>query len=264
MQLPLDGFWQISPLTDLSVPQNDLTFPALLSDALPAELSEPAIAEQEWHLMHDFYVDEDMLAQPCALLVFAGIHQFAEVRINGNAVMDCDGTQARFSKDILQHLQLGHNRVELLFLEQEEEWLLEEQVAPQCSLEPEQVKETRLGVFECPYIQFICHVRLTQVATEQIWHHGGGCEFKVDLYFETYKPGLISAKVAFNGMAYHVPIDMRANQASALFQIEAPICADLSSANQQTSYPLKVTLDGQEVKVDVLLNPQLCARHIPL
>lgn len=258
MQLPLNGFWQISPLTDLSVPQNDLMFPAPLSDALPEEMSEQAISEQEWHLMHDFNIDEEMLAQPCALLVFDGIHQFAEVRINGNAVMDCDGVQTRFSKDIQQHLQLGHNRIELLFLEQEEDWLLDDQAALQCSLAPQQIKETRMGVFECPYIQFIRHVRLAQVATEQIWHHGGGCEFKVDLYFDTYKSGLVSAKVAFNGMAYHVPIDMRAHQASALFQVEAP------DSRPEVTYQLSINLDGQSCEFPVHLNPKHCAKHIDL
>ncbi|MCV5754468.1 hypothetical protein OFN51_37295, partial [Escherichia coli] len=80
----------------------------------------------------------------------------------------------------------------------------------------------RLGVWQVPYLQFIRNVRLDRVATEQIWHHGGGCEFKVDLYYQTFAPGLVSASVKFNGMTYHIPIDVRAEHASALFQIEAP------------------------------------------
>ena len=39
MQLSLAGLWQISPLTDLSVPQDDITFPAALSARLPDTLS---------------------------------------------------------------------------------------------------------------------------------------------------------------------------------------------------------------------------------
>ncbi|OQJ96327.1 beta-galactosidase, partial [Vibrio parahaemolyticus] len=47
MQLSLAGLWQVSPLTDLSIPQDDITFPAPLSQVLPAELTEAAIRQQE-------------------------------------------------------------------------------------------------------------------------------------------------------------------------------------------------------------------------
>lgn len=43
MRLLLDGLWQISPLTDLSIPQDDITFPAPLSSKLPDTLSEEQI-----------------------------------------------------------------------------------------------------------------------------------------------------------------------------------------------------------------------------
>lgn len=62
MQLSLAGLWQLSPLTDLSIPQDDITFPAPLSAVLPKTLSEDDIAQQEWHLMHDIEVDDDLLS----------------------------------------------------------------------------------------------------------------------------------------------------------------------------------------------------------
>ena len=98
MRLLLDGLWQISPLTDLSIPQDDITFPASLSSKLPGSLSENEIAEQEWHLMHDIEVDDAMLACPFVELVMAGVDYFAEVRLNGVAVFDCDGSQAEYRK----------------------------------------------------------------------------------------------------------------------------------------------------------------------
>ncbi len=64
MQQSLAGLWQVSPLTDLSIPQDDITFPAPLSQVLPDELTEEVICQQEWHLMHDIEVDEFMLAFP--------------------------------------------------------------------------------------------------------------------------------------------------------------------------------------------------------
>lgn len=97
-----------------------------------------------------------------------------------------------------------------------------------------------------PYLQFIRNVRLDRVATEQIWHHGGGCEFKVDLYYQTFVPGLVSASVKFDGMTYHIPIDVRADHASALFQIEAPKYADLNDPDPKDLYQLAVELDGSD------------------
>ena len=126
MRLQLDGLWQISPLTDLSIPQDDITFPAPLSAKLPDTLSEEEIAAQEWHLMHDIEVDDAMLACPFVELVIAGVDYFAEVRLNGVAVFDCDGSQEEYRKDIRPYMQAGRNRFEILFLEEEEGLLLEE------------------------------------------------------------------------------------------------------------------------------------------
>ena len=107
-------------------------------------------------------------------------------------------------------------------------------------------------------------MRLERVATEQIWHHGGGCEFKVDLYYQTFAPGLVSAAVKFNGMTYHIPIDVRADHASALFQIEAPKYADLNDPAPNDLYQLSVELDGQRQNFTVALSQELCVTHVVL
>ncbi|GAL32488.1 beta-galactosidase/beta-glucuronidase [Vibrio maritimus] len=121
-----------------------------------------------------------------------------------------------------------------------------------------------MGVWQMPYLQFIPHVRLEHVAMEQIWHHGGGCEFKVDLHYQTFRAGLVSASVKFDGMTYFLPIDVRANQASALFQIEAPKYADPERPNKEDLYNLVVELDGQLQEFDVALSQQLCVTHVAL
>ncbi|WP_194438418.1 glycosyl hydrolase 2 galactose-binding domain-containing protein [Vibrio fluminensis] len=267
MEFSLAGLWQLSPLTDLSIPQDDLSFPAPLSEVLPNMLSEAAITEQEWHLMHDIEVDEAMLAFPAVDLVIGGVDYYAEVRVNGVAVFDCDGTQAIYKKDVRPYLQLGRNRFEILFLHQDDDWLIDEDEVEQvCSLcaGGESKHDERIGVWQAPYLQFIRHVRLDYVATEQIWHHGGGCEFKVDLYYTTYAAGLVSASVKFNGMTYHLPIDVRNNHTSALFQVEAPIYFDVNQPNPQHLYQLQVSLDGQTREYQVGLSEDLCAQHYPV
>lgn len=170
--------------------------------------------------MHDIEVDEAMLAFPAVDLVLGGVDYHAEVRLNGIALFDCDGSQAEYKKDIRPYMQLGRNRFEILFLEEEEELLFEEDRLDICPLgeQSHQNFDSRVGIWKEPYLQFIRHVRLDHVVTEQIWHHGGGCEFMVDLHYKTYSPGLISASVKFNGMTYHLPIDVRNDHASALFQ----------------------------------------------
>lgn len=266
MRLSLAGLWQISPLTDLSIPQDDITFPAPLSARLPDSLSEAQIAQQEWHLMHDIEVDEAMMACPAVDLVIAGVDYHAEVRLNGVAVFDCDGSQSEYKKDIRPYMQLGRNRFEILFLEEEEDLLFEEDQPELCHLgeQQQQKKDSRMGVWEEPYLQFIRHVRLEHITTEQIWHHGGGCEFMVDLHYKTYASGLISASVKFNGMTYHLPIDVRNDHVSALFQVEAPIYIDPVSPNPNDLYQLEVTLDGQSQQFKVGLSKDLCVTHFPL
>lgn len=266
MRLSLAGLWQISPLTDLSIPQDDITFPAPLSARLPDSLSEAQIAQQEWHLMHDIEVDEAVMACPAVDLVIAGVDYHAEVRLNGVAVFDCDGSQSEYKKDIRPYMQLGRNRFEILFLEEEEDLLFEEDQPELCHLgeQQQQKKDSRMGVWEEPYLQFIRHVRLEHITTEQIWHHGGGCEFMVDLHYKTYASGLISASVKFNGMTYHLPIDVRNDHVSALFQVEAPIYIDPVSPNPNDLYQLEVTLDGQSQQFKVGLSKDLCVTHFPL
>ncbi|WP_299687583.1 hypothetical protein [uncultured Vibrio sp.] len=261
MRLLLDGLWQLSPLTDLSIPQDDITFPAPLSSTLPGRLSENEIAQQEWHLMHDIDVDDAMLACPFVELVIAGVDYFAEVRLNGVAVFDCDGSQARYRKDIRPYMQQGRNRFEILFLEEEEGLLLEEDMDESASLQTIAKSDSRIGIWQTPYLQFVRNVKLEQVVTEQIWHHGGGCEFKVDVIYQTLKAGLVSASIKFNGMTLVMPIDVRAEHTGVVFQVEAPIIFNLESPNPKHLYLLEVNLDGQHESSFVALNPNSCVSN---
>ncbi|RSD32398.1 glycosyl hydrolase 2 galactose-binding domain-containing protein [Vibrio pectenicida] len=266
MQLSLAGLWQLSPLTDLSILQDDIRFPAPLSDKLPSSLSEEQIVEQEWHLMHDIEVNEVMMAYPSVDLVLGGIDYHAEVRLNGIALFDCDGSQAEYKKDIRPHMQLGRNRFEILLIKEDDDLLFEEDKLDICSLGEKayQKFDSRVGIWKEPYLQFIRHVRLEHVVTEQIWHHGGGCEFMVVLHYKTYSPGLLSALVKFNGMTYQLPIDVRNNHVSALFQVEAPIYFNAHHPDPNDLYPLEVTLDGQTKKLSIGLSDDLCVTHFPI
>lgn len=261
MQLSLSGLWQLSPLTDLTIPQADLSFPAPLSDVLPKELSESQIAEQEWHLMHDIEVDEKMLAYPVVNLVVGGVDSFAEIRLNGEAVFDCDGSEVSYKKEVKRYLQLGRNRFEILFLEQEEDWLLDDDV---CRLgdKPPRQRDHRLGIWQAPSLDFIRHVSLDYITTEQIWHDVGGCEFKVDLFYQVYSPGLVSANVKFNGVSYQIPLDIRTKQATALFQIDAPRYTE--GNEPEYFYLLEVQLGEQKHMHQVNLNPNKSAQHYPI
>ncbi|MEZ8055581.1 hypothetical protein AB6E16_20350 [Vibrio atlanticus] len=261
MRLPLDGLWQISPLTDLSIPQDDIAFPAPLSSKLPNSLSEEEIAEQEWHLMHDIEVDDAMLACPFVELVVAGVDYFAEVRLNGVAVFDCDGSEAEYRKDIRPYMQPGRNRFEILFLEEEESLLLGEDMDDSISSQVVAKSDSRIGIWQAPYLQFVRNVKLEQVVTEQIWHYGGGCEFKVDVIYQTLKPGLISASIKFNGMTLVMPIDVRAEHTGVVFQVEAPMVFNLEKPNPKHLYQLEVELDGQKESSFVALNPASCVSN---
>lgn len=265
MQLSLAGFWQISPLTDLSIPQNDLCFPGPLSAALPELLDESIIAEQEWHLMHDVDIDEQTLSYPAIDLVLEGIDYHAEVRLNGVALFDCDGTQSVYRKEIRTLLNLGNNRIEILFLHPEQDWLIDEE-AELCPLGKPALHchETRMGIWQEPYLECIRHVRLEHVTTEQIWHHGGGCELLITLFFKPYAAGLISAAVRFDHVTYQLPIDIRSDHVSALFQVEAPKHYHPESPNPDDLYTICVELDGQKAELQLGLSDHFCVSHFPL
>lgn len=218
MKLSLAGLWQVSPLTDLSIPQDDIYLPAQLGQALPLSLSQPEISAQEWHLMHDIELNDE-LTTSAVDLVFNQVSHYAEVRLNGVAVYDCLGDGKEYRKNVRPHLQSGRNRIELLFLEQDEDWLLEE----------DKNKGNYVGnsllpieVASVPYLHFMRNIRLNQVDVEQVWHHGGGCEVLVHLSYEVFKFDLASASVQFNGVTLQLPIDMRSDHLTALFQVEAP------------------------------------------
>ncbi|EEX37976.1 beta-galactosidase/beta-glucuronidase [Vibrio metschnikovii] len=263
MQLSLSGPWQLSPLTDVSIPQVDLYFPNPFSCALPSELAEHDLAQQEWHLMHDIEVDDHLLAFAAIDVVIEGIDYPAEVRLNGAAIFDCDGTQHRYKKEIRLLLKLGRNRFEILFLNQEDDWLIEEPICP-LGEEKRVAYDSRMGIWRAPYLQAISHLRLEHLTTEQIWHHGGGCELLVNLYFTTYASGLVSAAVRFDGMTYHLPIDVRSDHVTAIFQVDAPRYYDAEKPNPEDLYTIDVELDGQQASVKLALSDTLCVTHFPL
>ncbi|MCK6263035.1 hypothetical protein KP803_07045 [Vibrio sp. ZSDE26] len=246
MQISLAGLWQLSPLTDLSIPQDDITFPAPLSAVLPNTLSEEAIAEQEWHLMHDVEVDETMLANSAIDLVISGIGHHAEIRVNGEAVFDCDEFRESYRKDILPYLQLGRNRFEILFLEQDEDWLLEEEQNELSHLSEllDKEDETRIGIWQTPYLEVLPTARIEQVDAELVNHQVGGCEVLVHLKYQAFKPGLLSAQIKFNGMTYRLPLDVRASKTSAVFQLDAPMFIDPEYFVRSDCYLLDVQLEN--------------------
>jgi hypothetical protein len=274
MRITLADQWQLSPLTDLSIPQNDIILPASLSKALPHSLSEEEISQQEWHLMHDFEVGEHYLTLGAIDLVVQGIYQYAEIRINGRGIIDCDGSGERETKDALSYLQPGFNRIELLFLEQEE--FFEEQGDQQeqedqssnflalTSDGSESKPLLGLGVGTVPYLQFLQHLRVEKIKVEQIWHSVGGCEVLVSLSFKVFNSGLVSASISFDGVRLQVPIDMRSEQATALFQLDAPRLCSFEPNEEQVVNLLKVEIDGQVFEFTAKLHPMFESQTIQL
>lgn len=82
------ALWQLSPLTETSLPIRDIPIQQGISSAFD-ELSLLQVEAQEWHLMRYFDVDETLLNYPAIELVMSGVSRYAEVRINGVAVFDC-------------------------------------------------------------------------------------------------------------------------------------------------------------------------------
>lgn len=139
--------------------------------------------------------------------------------------------------------------------------MLEENIDDSVSSATVAKSDSRIGIWHAPYLQLVRNVKLEQVVTEQIWHHGGGCEFKVDVIYQTLKAGLVSASIKFNGMTLVMPIDVRAEHTGVVFQVEAPLLFDIENPNPKHLYQLEVELDGQKESSFVALNPTSCVSN---
>lgn len=267
------ALWQLSPLTDTSLPIKDIPIQQGVASAYDV-LSVEDANHQEWHLMRFFDVDETLLSYPAIELVMSGVSRYAEVRINGVAVFDCNELMTRYRKDIKEYLQLGGNRFEILFLEEDDEdWLLDDnEVSGVCEINQAYYRrfgavqsidiKDDIGVFGVCFFQPIPHLSLNHISIEQIWHHG--CELKVDVRFHTYKPNLISASIKFDGMTLTLPVDVRSDHVSALFQVEAPKYWDDQMQNSDDLYVIDVILDGQHHELEIGLCRTENVIHFPL
>ncbi|RYU69117.1 hypothetical protein ERW51_08050 [Aliivibrio finisterrensis] len=267
------ALWQVSPLSETSLPIKDIPIQQGIASAY-ASLSVSEVNDQEWHVMRFFEVDETLLNYPAIELVMSGASRYAEVRINGVAVFDCTDNMARYRKNIKDYLQLGGNRFEVLFLEEDEDdWLLDDDFSEQVceinqayhrrfgAVQDVDIKDD-IGIFGVCFFQPIPHLALEHISVEQIWHHG--CELKVNVYFKTYKPDLISASVKFDGMTLTLPVNVRGDHISALFQVEAPKYWDDKAQNPDDLYSIIVTLDGQQHELEIGLCRTENVIHFPL
>ncbi|CED72333.1 putative uncharacterized protein [Aliivibrio wodanis] len=268
-----EALWQLSPLTDTALPIKDIPIQQGVASAYEV-LSVAEANNQEWHLMRFFEVDETLLNYPAIELVMSGISRYAEVRINGVAVFDCTEKMTRYRKDIKEFLQLGGNRFEVLFLEEDDDdWLLDEELDNQVceinqayhrrfgAVQEIDIKDD-IGVFGVCFFQPIPHLSLNHISVEQIWHHG--CELKVDVHFKMYKPNLISASIKFDGMTLTLPVDVRGDHVSALFQVEAPKYWNDQTKNSNDLYVVSVMLDGQLHELEIGLSKTENVIHFPL
>ncbi|WP_375321752.1 glycosyl hydrolase 2 galactose-binding domain-containing protein [Aliivibrio logei] len=267
------ALWQVSPLSDTSLPIKDIPIQQGIASAY-SSFSAFEVNAQEWHMMRFFEVDETLLNYPAIELVMSGASRYAEVRINGVAVFDCTDNMTRYRKNIKDYLQLGGNRFEVLFLEEDEDdWLLDDDSSEQVceinqayhrrfgAVQDVDIKDD-IGIFGVCFFQPIPHLALEHISVEQIWHHG--CELKVDVYFKTYKPDLISASVKFDGMTLTLPVNVRGDHISALFQVEAPKYWDDKAQNPNDLYSIIVTLDGQQHELEIGLCRTENVIHFPL
>lgn len=268
-----EALWQLSPLTDTTLSIKDIPIQQGVASAYEA-LSVAEANKQEWHLMRFFEVDEALLNYPAIELVMSGISRYAEVRINGVAVFDCTEKMTRYRKDIKEFLQLGGNRFEILFLEEDDDdWLLDEELDNQVceinqayhrrfgAVQEIDIKDD-IGVFGVCFFQPIPHLSLNHISVEQIWHHG--CELKIDVHFKMYRPNLISASIKFDGMTLTIPVDVRGDHVSALFQVEAPKYWDDKTKNPNDLYVISVMLDGQHHELEIGLSNTENVIHFPL
>lgn len=268
-----EALWQLSPLTDTALPITDMPIQQGICTVFD-DLSLPQVEAQEWHFMRYFDVDATLLNYPAVELVMSGVSRYAEVRINGVAVFDCTEKMMRYRKDIKEYLQVGGNRFEVLFLqEDEDDWLIDDEGEVRlCAINKTYHRrfgavqdidiKNDIGVFGVCFLQPISHLALDHISIEQIWHHG--CELKVNVFFKTYKANLISASIKFDGMTLTIPVDVRSHQISALFQVEAPKYWRDDQPDLNNLYRVEIKLDGQVHELEFGLCETENVIHFPL
>ncbi|MDP5255488.1 MULTISPECIES: hypothetical protein [unclassified Vibrio] len=270
MQYSLATSWQLEAIGDTVMPRVEVDFPNTFVNVLPETVTAQQLEQCEWYLSRDFTVDEALLTRFSSVeLVLGGIDYPVEVRLNGMALFDYPVGVPEVRKEIYQALHLGNNRLEILFVEPDDEdvWFgdheIDSQREPQQKVpvtdecEPNQYKSLYLkGMWLAPYLNCSHQLHLNQISVEQIWHHGLGCEVKIQVQFSATEIGmqLHTAHIRFGAMSYCLPVDVRSGTVSAIFHLDAPrqVAAHNTSIEDAT-YPFAVDLDGQHFEAFVTL-----------
>lgn len=283
MQYSLATSWQLEAIGESHIPRVDIRFPNTLASAYTGMNCEQ-LEQYQWYLNRDFTLDEDILARFSSIeLVIGGIDYPVEVRLNGMALFDYPVGQTEVRKEIRRALNLGKNRLEILFLEPDDDeqldgsWLdthhasQQEQsslkLASQSDEQHGAEQYSPKGIWLAPYLNCSHQLHLNQISVEQIWHFGLGCEVKIDVSFTPVENGMLlhTAHIRFGATSYRIPVDIRSGVVSAIFHLDAPHRVgeqDIHQAN--TEYPFAVDLDGQYFEAFVTLSEGEGRRVFPL
>lgn len=137
--LSLAGDWQLRDETseyclNMSVPGdvvNALHNASLILDPYVAcnEHDLRWIAEREWHISREFYIDAAPL-DPGWDLCISELDTVAEVFVNDHCVLQAENQFRRYRVDVSKFLQLGSNRIQIRFLSNPQQALLKQTEQP--------------------------------------------------------------------------------------------------------------------------------------
>ncbi|MFK7856210.1 MAG: glycoside hydrolase family 2 protein [Granulosicoccus sp.] len=137
--LSLAGDWQLHDekreyLLDMAIPGdviNALYNASLIPDPYAAcnEHDLRWIAEREWHIERDFYIDSQSLDSGWVLYI-SELDTVAEVYVNDQCVLEAENQFRRYQVNVSTFLQSGSNRIQIRFLSNPRQALLKQREQP--------------------------------------------------------------------------------------------------------------------------------------
>ncbi|MGD2122905.1 MAG: glycoside hydrolase family 2 protein, partial [Gemmatimonadota bacterium] len=105
------------PATVPGTVHTDLLDQGLIPDPFyrNGEMRVQWIGEEDWVYRNTFIAASSMLEKEVVQLVFHGLDTFAEVRLNGNTILEADNMFRSWVADVRRLLRAGENTLEILF-----------------------------------------------------------------------------------------------------------------------------------------------------
>ncbi|MGF1863589.1 beta-mannosidase [Photobacterium profundum] len=282
--LLLDGEWQLSSPqhTHISIPcqiPGDIHSALLKAEKIPHpylgcnETDVQWVGESDWRLTRTLYLDNDTLSAQAIDLSLSFIDTTADIRINGETVLQCSNMFRQYRYDIRRFLKAGENHIEIVLFRNDLEaakradkllfpvpWAVGNNQVPHMNT----LRKTQChagwdwgicllvsGIYQSISLVPVYQTRLQHIRTTQQWHDDGSCVLTVTTHYDVLAPSTPQIlQVEFNQQSYDIELsaeNIGTHQHQQRIHIAQPQRWWPAGYGEQYLYPLKVQLNNHSL-----------------